>query len=161
MNQRSLCVAKRTLCEAFGGDNLTALQGIAFLHVRQNAAVAFVLLFVAVVHTLAVNLQETIEFHHFSVGDELIGRVSVLNGYHGLLNLGIGHLTGSRTLPDEFVKLLFLSCALDFHVLHIGRTDGFVSLLRTLGRGVILAHLAIFLTPEFDNLLFAGVDAET
>ena len=36
-----------------------------------------------------------------------------------------------------------------------------MSLLRTLGGSVILADLAVFLTPELDNLLLAGVDAKT
>jgi hypothetical protein len=36
-----------------------------------------------------------------------------------------------------------------------------VSFLSTLGTGVVLAYLAVFLTIELDNLFFAGVDTQT
>ena len=85
-----------------------------------------------IVYGLAVNLDETIKFHHFALGNKLLVATADTNVYGSFLYLGICHLTGYRALPDQFVELTLLGGTLDFRTLHIGGTDGLVSLLGTL-----------------------------
>ena len=91
-----------------------------------------VLVVVIVVNRLAVNLQETVELHHFAAGHELLVAGADADGDGGLLYLGICHLAGQGALPDEVIQALLLYGTLNRGLVHIGRTDGFVSLLGTL-----------------------------
>ena len=157
MNERSFRIAEWTLAETFCGLNLTTRQFHAFLQRRQH--VAFFFLFF-IVHRLAIYLDETVEFHHFTLSHKDLVSTTDRNVYCGLVHLGISHLTGYRALPNQFIEFLLLRCSLDACILHVGRTNGFVSFLSTLRTGVILAHLAVFLTIELGNLLLAGVDTQ-
>ena len=80
--------------------------------------------------------------------------------YGGFLYFCISHLTGNSTFPNQLVEFLFLRSAFNGGVFHIGRTDGFVSLLSTFRTGMILTHFAIFFAIEFRNFLLAGIDTQ-
>ena len=157
MDERSFRIAQRTLAETFCGLNLTTGQFHAFLQRRQHVALFFLLF---VVYRLTINLDETVEFHHFALCHKDLVSTSDGNVYSGLLHLGISHLTGNCAFPNQLIEFLLLRRSLDAGILHVGRTNGFVGLLSSLRTGMILAHLAVFLAIEFGNLLLAGIDAQ-
>ena len=121
---------------------------------------AFLVLLFLVVHRLTIHLDETVEFDHLALGNELFRCAANADIDSGLLHLGIGHLAGDGTFPNQFVQFLLLSRSLDGRVLHIGRADGLVSLLGTFRTGMILAYLAVWLAIEFLDFLLAGIDAQ-
>ena len=77
-----------------------------------------------------------------------------------LLQFCVSHLRGQRALPHQFVEAALLLGALDGLVAHIGRSDGLVGLLRTLGVGVELSGLAIVLAIDPHDLFLARVDGQ-
>ena len=158
VHQRSLCIALWTLAEALSGLNLTTRQLHAFLQRRQQ--VAFFLLLFVVVHRLTIDLDETVKLDHLADCHKLIVRTA--DGYVDcrLFQFCICHLRSNGALPDEFIEPLLLSRTLNGLPVHIGRTDGFVSLLGTLRTGVILTHLAVFGTIQVLDFLLRGIDAE-
>ena len=83
--------------------------------------------------------------------------IIALDGDSGLLDFSISHLAGDSALPDEFVQTLLLCAALNLILVHVGWTDGLVSLLSTLRTGVIFAGLAVVFAIQVYNLLLAGV----
>ena len=118
------------------------------------------LFLVLVIHRLTVNLDKTIEFYHLTLGNELLIATTDINVDSGLFYLGVSHLAGNGALPYQVVELALLGSTLYLRTLHIGRTDGFVSLLGTFRAGVILAYLAVFLTIQLGNLFLAGIDTQ-
>ena len=121
---------------------------------------ALLILCIVIVNRFAVNLEETVELDNLSLSHELLVSATDRNIDGSLLYLRISHLTSDGALPDELVEFALLGCTLNLRTVHIGRTDGFVSFLSTLGTGVVLAYLAVFLTIELGNLLLAGVDTQ-
>ena len=113
-------------------------------------------LLVVLVHRLTVYLDETVELHHLTLSHKCLVAIAQFDVHGGLLDLGIGHLAGDGALPDQVVEALLLTCTLNLRLVHIGGTDGLVSLLGTLRTGVILTCLAVFLAIETHNLLLAG-----
>ena len=159
MYQRGLRIALRTLAETLSSLNFTTCQHHAFLQRGQDMALLVLQLFV--VDRLAINLDETIKLDNLALGNKLFVATADGDVDGGLLNLGISHLAGDGTFPNELVELALLDCSLYLRTLHIGRTDSFVSLLSTLRTGVILAYLAVFLAIELNNLFLAGIDTES
>ena len=147
------------MAETLSSLNLTTGQCHTFLQRGQD--VALLILCIVIVNRFAVNLEETVELDNLSLSHELLVSATDRNIDSRLLYLCISHLTGDGTLPDELIELALLSCTLNLCTVHIGRTDGFVSFLSTLGTGVVLAHLAVFLAVELGNLLLAGIDTQT
>ena len=121
---------------------------------------ALLILCVVIVNRFAIDLEETVELDNLSLSHELLVSATDRNIDGSLLYLCISHLTSDGALPDELVEFALLGCTLNLRTVHIGRTDGFVSFLSTLGTGVVLAYLAVFLTIELGNLLLAGVDTQ-
>ena len=119
------------------------------------------LLSIFVIVRLTINLEETIKLDDFALGNKLLVGTADRDVDRSLLNLCISHLTGNGTLPDQVVELTLLCGALNLCAIHVGRTNGFVSLLSTLRIGVILTYLAVFLAIELGNLLLAGIDTQT
>ena len=113
-----------------------------------------------VVYRLTINLQESVEGDYLTIGDELL--LTVVDGNIGccLLYLRIGHLTGYGAFPDQVIEFLLLLGTLYLRIAHIGRTNGLMSLLRTLCIGMELPCLAVFLTPEIGNLFLTGAQTE-
>ena len=68
VHQRSLRVADGTLAETLGSGDLFACEHVAHLHGRQQ--VLLLALALLVVGGLAIDFQETVELHHFSVSLE-------------------------------------------------------------------------------------------
>ena len=160
MHQTGLRIALRTSDETLDGVNLTACEFLTFVHRRKD--MAKLILLILVIDRLTIHLDETVELHDLTLGDELLltpdSCLLILDGnrHRRLLNLCVSHLTGNRTLPDQFVQTLLLARAFNLQTVHIGRTDGLVSLLSTLRVGVVLTRLAVFLAIETCYLLLAG-----
>ena len=74
--------------------------------------------------------------------------------------LRIGHLAGDGALPNKVIEAAFLLVALYLLLVHIGGTDGFVSLLSTFRTGVILASLDVLLAHLLCDDRFAGTQTE-
>ena len=108
---------------------------------------------------LEVNFQEAIKGDHLSVCDKFLVTVGHVDGDRRLLNLGICHLGGGGTLPDQVVKPFLLGCPIYLCVAHVGRADSLVGFLCPLGMGDIFAWLAVFLAIELNDLILAGIDA--
>ena len=53
-----------------------------------------------IVNGLTIDLDETVELHHFALGHKLIINCRDIDVDGCLLNLGISHLTGDSALPD-------------------------------------------------------------
>ena len=122
---------------------------------------ALLFLLLLVVDRLAVDLEEAVELDDLAIGDELLAGAADGDVDRCLLDLGISHLTGDGALPDEFVELALLGGTFYLGTVHIGGTDGFVSLLGTLRTGVVLAHFGVFLAVELADFLLGGVDAQS
>ena len=160
MHQTGLRIALRTSDETLDGVDLTACEFLTL--VQWGKDMTELLLLVFVIDRLTIHLDETVELHDLTLGDELLltpdSCLLILDGnrHRRLLNLCVSHLTGNRTLPDQFVQTLLLARTLNLQTVHIGRTDGLVSLLSTFRVGVVLTRLAVFLAIETCNLLLAG-----
>ena len=159
MHQRSFRIALRSRAETLCSQNLAACQRHAFLQRRQD--VTLLLLNIVVIDRLTIDFQETIELHDLTHSNEVEGGSVRLDFCRRLLDSSISHLTGNGTLPDEFVQPTLLSSALNLRTIHIGRTDGLVSLLSAFRTGVILTHLGIFGTVQLLDFCLAGVDAQS
>ena len=74
-----------------------------------------VTILILVIHRLTIDLQETVELDHLTSGNEIGGLLLVVSRqtdlYCRLLYLGIGHLRGCSTLPDQVVETFLLRCA--------------------------------------------------
>ena len=77
-----------------------------------------------------------------------------------MLQFCIGHLAGDGTLPDEVVEAALLLIAFDCLLIHIGGTDGLVSLLSAFRTGVVLTRLDVILAHLLSDDSLAGTQAE-
>ena len=164
MHEAGFSISLRTSGKTLGGIDLTTYQLLTFL--QRGKDMSELLLLLVVIDGLTIDLDETVELHDLTLGHKLlltsVPRFLITNTYRyrRLLNFGICHLTGDGTLPDQFVQTLLLSSTLNLHLVHIGGTDGLVSLLGTLRTGMILTRLTVFLSIKTDNLLLAGTQTE-
>ena len=158
MDKTCFGISLGTLAETLCGADFTAGQLLTILQRRENMAKLILLL--VVVLRLAIDFDKTIEFYDLALGHELLICATDIDIDCGLLYFCICHLTGNGAFPYEFIQTLLLCSTLNLRLIHIGRTDSLVSLLRTFGTGVVLAGLAVLTTIEFDNLLLAGTKTE-
>ena len=129
-DERCLGVASRRLRKVLGRLDLLGGQLIALIEARQRLSCG-ILLFL-VVRAFLVNRSKTRErdrmtgcAEHLTLADD-IGRNRIENG--------VCHLAGHKTRPDQAVQLELIGRQVlaDFfrQQLHVGRTNGFVRVLR-------------------------------
>ena len=126
---------------------------MSFYHRRQKTfgreiVGSFVLV---VVKALTIDAQEAFKLHDFAGGDKMVFTAVDLNEHSGTFQLGIGHLAGDSTLPNQVIKTLFLRCAFDFAPTHVGGTDGFVRFLGTFGVRVVATTLMVVCSHQFGD----------
>ena len=90
-------------------------------------------MFRIVVNGFAIYMEKTVKFHNFSCGIERIRLVTDADIYGSLLNFRIRHLGGYGTFPYQVIQFSFLWTTFYFSIFHVGRTNGFVSLLSAFG----------------------------
>ena len=158
MHQRSFRIALGSLAETLSSLNLTTRQFHAFLQRREQ--MTFFLLLVIVIIALAIYFNETIELNNFTLSNKLLISTTDRDVHGSSLHNGICHLTGNGTFPNQFVQFTLLGSTFDGLLVHIGRTDGFVSLLSTLRTGTILANLRILFTIKVVDFFFSSIDTQ-
>ena len=120
----------------------------------------YFLLILLVISTFQIYFQETVEFHLVCLDGEFL--VPLVGSYLDvrLQYSCISHLGSDGAFPDEAVKSLLLWCSVDFHIVDICRTDGFVRLLCALRMGLVLAGLRIVLAVILLNELLGCVQCQ-
>ena len=114
---------------------------------------------------LTIDAQETVEFYNLAGGLKVVA-VVVGRGTcnadvdRGALKLGVGHLAGDGTFPNQFVQTLLAAVAGDGLSCHVGGAYGFVCLLGPFGMGVVGAALVVVGPHDVGNDRCATVEAE-
>ena len=138
-HQAGFCVAGFRPGKALTGFNLVEFQLFSGFHKGKQFFISAFLFFIGFgIGVFDVHLQKSIEFNYFACS--LIMKLfSILqfqictgifaNGDNGALQFGIGHLRGNGTLPDQFIKSLFVPFAGNRGGRKIGGPDGFVGFL--------------------------------
>lgn len=83
-----------------------------------------------------------------------------IDGGRGLLDLGLRHLRGDGTLPDQVVEAAFLVGPLSLVVVGKGRTDSLVGFLCSFRLCLVLAWMTVFCTIFFRDLLLARIQGQ-
>ena len=126
---------------ALGGGYLLALQCVSLLHGGRHQCAVLALLTVVVVVTVAfaVHFQEAVEGHYLACCHENFLAPRDVYLHNRLLQLRVSHLRGCGAFPYQVVEPALLLRAFHLLLVHVGRSDGLVRLLRALGVSGVVA----------------------
>ena len=159
-HEHCLAIAVGLLSKALSGNHFPQLELVAHLHYWQHVELSRSIDGIVVVAGLEIDLEEAVKLHYLTVGDEALGASADVDVHLGLLELGVGHLRSDSAFPNQVIEFPLLGRAANVVVLDKGGTDGLVSLLGTLRRGVVLAHLEVLVAQSLLNLLADGVNGK-
>ena len=161
LDQRGFREARRGLGEMLGDVELLALDRFALVDHRQALAV---FIFWIVVAAFLIDREEAVELHDLTGGAQFEHARASLGGdvHGGAFEFGRFHLARDGAHPDQFIEpeLVVIEASLQRSgaARQIGRPDRFVSFLRVLGLGGVLARrirdvrLAVVLTNDLADL---------
>ena len=138
-----LVVARGSHRETLRGGNLLGGERIAGRELRQQTLALLGSLLL--IRRLGVELEETVETDHLTLGYKLVLRAVDLDRDGRTIQLGRHHLRGNGALPDQVVETFLGRCTLNRLTIDVRRTNRLMSLLGALALGLVVEPTVVLL----------------
>ena len=115
----------------YSSDPEDMVMGLSLGHVLEHFGVRRSLFLRLLICVFQINFKKSIKFDDLTRGNQFLICIRNLDRDRSFLQSCIRHLRGNGTLPDQFIKSLFIAITCHLKIGKISRPNGFVCFLGT------------------------------